>query len=796
MMSLTDKLSNQFQNLVMVSGRPGIGKTSIANAVCVEYLKQVPNSRCYWIQLNNSVETMDSLYELLCSQLLPNANDETPSFCDLSKAVFRALPPTSLLVVDACEQATSPDLISSLLCDAISANGRLRFLLTSQVKMNKHQLQVQALHAEPVESLNKEDSLKVLRFGIQGTLDERALKDLENITDLLDGVPLALSLASTMFRYLQYTPRRLLARLEMESPLSVLSDNEQLGKGLKTVIVEFFELLRQQLGQFEYLAAISASIFPGTISQEAFQSICLKVAESCQEQTTGSINPELIGRLTQWHVLDPCRGAKANSPRYQMHKLIKEYAKCQLKDLSRIATGAFLAYFARLLKKIAQEEETRQGLQDPGGLFALDQEFDNVSGFLTCLTDSESLSRDDTTRQIVLETMTAEDVGHLLSLRFHHARRLITLKMVYSNVKTKIPRRTESGLLLEMAKVLRGLGRFEEALSEALRARQLCNEVATEKERQVSCLEVVGSVQFRQHRSGFMEADKSLVAALQLAEENLRDAKASGIRDNIRRCTRRVASVFKTLGELRSRQQAYDDANSMFEKAELHFGQLAGSEVLSRAWLKHRIGGNYQTQDRVEDAEKAYLAGLDLCRKYKADKHAIYVKLNYSLGRLYSKKKNWERSLEFYQVAQLIQESLDNTHPDLAQIYIGIGRACNMMVSKDPQETIHLLQRAQKILEDKHRKPNESNFALAELHSTLALTYRKVGRFQEEMECSKMAFDIYNSSTEKGDSLDHKKANCARDIGNAYKRLGNKRESDKWCAKMRRLRPKGKSRRK
>ena len=808
--SLSGAFFTGHKNIVLITGPPGIGKSEVAKAVCIQYLEKLETmgrkGKCYCLELLSSVESEWDLYARLCTQLGGSKIEESNE--DQARSLLNKLPPSSLLFVDACEKADVTH-ISKLIATARRANGELRFILTSQVEIIRPQLK-QPLRVETLGPLKDEHALKILQHEVPGEgLNADILK---KIRDLLDGVPLFLSLAASLLAQ-EYTLHELLDGLKSGSREDVLSESATVGDcGPNKVLSEFFGGLRTREGTLEYQAAISASIFPGTISHQAFQAVCGSV-QDCSSQapsTRQRVNRELIGKLKRWHVVSS-NGDHVN-PRYQMHSYLKQHATDLFATdaaLTQKVQRAFLSYFADVIQDIALEEEgeeTKRTCPADIGLLTLDSEHENVDYFLTLLTDSDLMQQNTDLSSKLVKVMTNESVGQLLSFRFSHEKRIGTLQFFFQNVKKSTNEQNQAGLLLEMAKILLGQGQFDRALQKAQEALQLCRCVKEDEKRKAkaSCLEVLGTIKFRQHFTGFHEAETHLKDAYELANGSLTVAEQRGQPD-VRHYRRRVASVCKKLGELYSRQKKFEDSNRLLSEAESHFTKLSGKEGLSCVWLYHRKGGNFQSQHKFKDAEEAFLHGLELCDKYKAKRHPVWAKLHYSLGRLYNyhEMKNLTKSLTHYNSALSLQEDINPFHVDVAQTCIGIGRVNNEMVSSgsgtgDLQAAQGMFAKAKRILEDNPRSAvGPPDLIMAELYSSHAFTYRLSRNYREELRCLQQAWDVYEKQqAPDDDSLKKKMATCMTDLGHAYRRLGNKVESGRCFKKSRELGGKAKGRQK
>ena len=786
----------------LITGPPGIGKSTVANAVCAHYLDNCrcqPKAKCYLIWFDTAVEKEDDLYEIVCSRLRWHG----PPGKDGVESLFNVLPSHAIVLIDACENA-KPYMINSFLTMARRANGELRFLLTSQVQMTRKEIK-QPMKVDTLEPLSKECALQILKQPLEETEVDASCKEIVDIRDLLDGNPYALNLASCMMADEGCTPHQLLQLLKGGRERA-LSDSDGDEEGLNELFCQFFNLLKKE-GELEYLSAISASIFHGKISQDSFHAVCVEVhSEFLSGQKSGrEANSKLTGKLKRWHILQKCRDSTdLNNPQYRLHSYMREHAFGLLKkdvDLFRKVTRAFLLYFARFLTKTAREQETRKTPTDKVGLCALDEEYSNVKEFLTQLTDPQNEVLIQKSSELV-DTMFREDVNCLLSFRFLHEKRRCTLKCLLKIVSEDTSIGNVWQGKLEMASILCGQGKFIEALQEATQSLEQCSESSESNQRKARCLEVMGTILLCQHHTGFSEAEKCLKEAYDLLHVDLQHLTELSEDDETKCTRRRTGSVCRKLGELYSRQNRFNDANHMLNECKSHFCHFLGPDALLYVWLHHRIGGNLQTQGERKKAESEYLEGLRLCCSYEVTQHPIYAKLNYSLGRLYLYKdtKDTKKSLEHFSDALALQKKIDSSHPDVAQTYIGIGRVYNDMAGNDPgnvQLALDMFEEAEKILEETAQDTgNYPDLRIAELYSSQAYSYRNQEKFDAELKCLQKGMKVYTDQPTPNDSLKKKMATCLTDMGHACRRLGKRKEMGKYFAEARKLGGKAKGRQK
>jgi predicted ATPase len=202
------------ERLVTLTGRGGVGKTSLALVVAGELLDEHPGG--VWLVRLASVSSARDVLATVASTVGVEG-DTSDSPLHMLIAHLRAYGPT-LLVLDNMEHllAAAPELASLL--DELS---ELRMLVTSQAP-----LRLAAERCVALDSLDDDAALALMqrtarrRSGTVPSAHDRDRDTLLEVAHLLDGLPLALELAAA--RLVLLSPTQLLERLRGSS--DVLKD--------------------------------------------------------------------------------------------------------------------------------------------------------------------------------------------------------------------------------------------------------------------------------------------------------------------------------------------------------------------------------------------------------------------------------------------------------------------------------------------------------------------------------------------------------------------------------------------
>ena len=328
MESAIEEIKND--QLVIITGSPGIGKTCFAIRIANHLLKNDPSLIIQFIDLRciDSVETIVATVLQYFSQIPQDKPVEY--LCNFLNSLERKV----VLVFDNCEDGLTEklktpfmDLMKQILLNCTS----VKLLCTSRVKffLLNVNCKVHVLHP-----LEVEEALSLLRSNVPHVSSEHARK----LVYLCGCAPLALRIIANLINDCSFCPVRLIEEIDPNSSnpmagyyLENLPENFQLEAVINSSYVRLpFELQR---------ALCTLSIFPSTFEIQAAEFV---VDSSDINRTLAAL------RLRSLLSYDP------DVARYSVHPCIRAFAKCKNCQITSQSMVKFVSHYASILKLLSE----------------------------------------------------------------------------------------------------------------------------------------------------------------------------------------------------------------------------------------------------------------------------------------------------------------------------------------------------------------------------------------------------------------------------------------------------------
>ena len=293
--------------VVLITGGPGFGKTTLAIAVAHELVKSDDMRKVLFCRLLSKKTFNEVAIEMI--HLCGKSYAQPPEYPDQwLKDWSRQMQMQVTFVLDNADDILESKQRSSFL-DILRemtqlSKKKLTFVITSREQFKVRDL----LFKEVVlSSLSTDQAKEVL---ISRVSDEEIVKNLsrtEEIVKLCGRVPLALCIVGSLLS--DYTEERLVNDLEKE-PMKLLDDgNESIERVIKTSV--------DLLSQDKQDSLVLMSIFPGSFDSDAAVAV---ISRACSES---GILPVYV-----LHCLKSNSLVEQLSPRrYQLHPLIRAFGK-------------------------------------------------------------------------------------------------------------------------------------------------------------------------------------------------------------------------------------------------------------------------------------------------------------------------------------------------------------------------------------------------------------------------------------------------------------------------------------
>ena len=325
-----EQVKNKIQSgkfaVVLITGGPGFGKTTVAKAVAHELSKPENNKTVLFCSLLAKKSFNEVTTEMLLScdkipTLLPENQDQWLK--GWSKRIQTEVTFVLDNADDVLESEPDRDLFLRTLSDMRKlSKQKVTFVMTSRKTFKYDDLPSTDVRIEP---LSPEEAKKVLFSRVSHEeIRPAQLSKTDKIVELCGRVPLALSIVGSLLS--DYTEEKLIKHLEQE-PMAILEDE---GESFQTAIKGSFDLLSTP----EQDALVLLSIFPGSFDCDAAEAVLRDSPEP------GKLPISIIRSLKNRSLIEQVRFR-----RYQLHPLIRAFAKKinQRKDAQLLIHGEKLA---------------------------------------------------------------------------------------------------------------------------------------------------------------------------------------------------------------------------------------------------------------------------------------------------------------------------------------------------------------------------------------------------------------------------------------------------------------------
>ncbi|CAH3110256.1 unnamed protein product [Pocillopora meandrina] len=363
---IKEKVQSGTAPVILITGGPGFGKTTVAKRVACELAKPENKRTVLFCSLSSKTTFNETTMEMInsCRKVVNTQVPENPGqwLKDWSKQIQEQV--TFVLDnADGVIESEDRELFLDFLRDVrMFSRQNVTFVITTRRTFQNTDLKPKEVRLRELSN-EKARSLLVAQVHLHEQGFQQQLSKAERIVELCGCVPLALCIVGSLLS--DYTEETLIKKLEKE-PLAVLEDDEgSVEKAIKTS----FDLLTEA-GQE---ALVLMSTFQGSFDSGAAEA----VMKACSVPGIQSI--KIIRSLKKSSLIE-----QPSSQRYQMHPLIHSYARKigQAKYADLLAKGEKLAciYYMACLANNAELYWKRGSCKE--SLFSFNKDRNNFEHFL------------------------------------------------------------------------------------------------------------------------------------------------------------------------------------------------------------------------------------------------------------------------------------------------------------------------------------------------------------------------------------------------------------------------------
>ena len=325
--------------IVLITGGPGFGKTTVANKVAHELAKPENERTVLFCSLLTHRTFNEVATEMIhsCGTIHTKVPENPKQWLkDWSKQIETQV--TFVLDnADGVLESKDRTLFENILCEIrTSSQQKVTFVITSRKTFKVPNLQLREVRLRPVLA---DEAERILVSRIFDHDMRNKLCKTERLVELCGGIPLALCIVGSMLS--DFPEEKLIKHLE-EHPLSVLKDDET---SVEDAIKTSFDLLTQAEHKEAF---VLLSVFPGPFNSDAAEA----VMKACS--ISGTLPASILRNLRTRSLLERPRPYI-----YQMHPLIRTLAeKIGETEYPHLVAGGEKLACAHFISRLAKNADS------------------------------------------------------------------------------------------------------------------------------------------------------------------------------------------------------------------------------------------------------------------------------------------------------------------------------------------------------------------------------------------------------------------------------------------------------
>ena len=323
-------------SVVLITGGPGFGKTTLAKAVAHELARSENMRKVLFCRLLSKKTFNEAAIEMI--HVCGKSYAQPPEYPDQwLKDWSRQIQMQVTFVLDNADDILKSEQRSSFL-DILRKMTQLSQKKVTFVITSRRQFKTLDLPSEDVvlSSLSPEQAKEVLISRVCDVEIRKNLSKTEGIVKLCGHVPLAICIVGSLLS--DFTEERVVNHLKKE-PMKLLDDGDE---SVETSIKTSFDFLSKDKQD----ALVLMSIFPGSFDSEAAVAV---ISKACSE--SGALPGSVLRCLKRSSLVE-----QPSPRRYQLHPLIRAFGKKigQANDPRQVLVGAEKLACAHFICLLAQ----------------------------------------------------------------------------------------------------------------------------------------------------------------------------------------------------------------------------------------------------------------------------------------------------------------------------------------------------------------------------------------------------------------------------------------------------------
>ena len=616
--------------VVLITGGPGFGKTTVANEVAHELAKPENERTVLFCSLLAQRSFNEVATEMIhsCGTIHTKAPENPDQWLkDWSKQIQTQV--TFVLdnadgVLESKDRSLFLNILRAL---RMLSKQKVTFVITTRKTFKDPNLQLREVRLNPVLA---NEAKRILVSRIYDHDVRSKLCKTERLVELCGGIPLALCIVGSLLS--DFTEEKLIKHLE-EQPLTVLKDDET---SVENAIKTSFDLLTQAEHKEAF---VLLSVFPGPFKSDAAEA----VMEACS--MPGTLPGSILRSLKNRSLLEQ------PSPRiYQMHPLIQALAK-KLGDAecphlvaagNKLACAHFISRLAENANRYWSKDTCKESVE------AFNAERHNFEYFLQMYAQGKEKKKCDIVESC--KTFLVDFPQKCMYLE------MCVLPRFYTSILERLLETFDSEtqpvhrvvLLCLLGHEVRKVGRDTEMYNAYMeKARTLYEEKGTDFATQ-PLSEVIYLHSYARFLSESNVADRSkdvYLKSLQICEEKLPEHPER-------------AATLLFAGRLDKRRKEKNEAAQKIKQAWQLFNKCLGAHFMTAQCLKDFADLLFFSGNKT-DLDKAlsyYQKALEMMKTLGMDGHKESILTLKNYGVCHKNKGNFEKAKTLLQKAERVAE--------------------------------------------------------------------------------------------------------------------------------------------